>query len=220
MCGLSFSARPNAPWKNLWRILSRWAIFLKNTIWRDSSSFWKTLTRFAHRVACPICNSAHRETQDIASYLLQNSSEPEGRLDVDPALVQTRQIAFLGTQLCGLSHRFRQTEITTLPVQLTLDKLRLDQGCLSGHSGGWPNFYLDESQQERLFGPPYEIILSQLNDEQRIEFHSSHSIALPATNGIIWAASIRFEIRISKPPTSIWATRDGFRQRSPAWEPN
>ncbi len=119
----------------------------------------------------PHLHLTHWEAIDVASYLLSlgspneqvsNEQDPSEQsqlqpTEFDPRLVARGRQHFLsqGCVRCHLDVALETTTDSTATVEstatgITLAQLDLARGCLSGDSGEWPAFHLDEAQRTLL----------------------------------------------------------------------
>ncbi len=125
----------------------------------------------------PNMQLTHREATDIANFLLQTADETSTPWKLDSELAKQGESLFAKNN-CQSCHADLVAE-TPKPVgQLALDKLRPEQGCLSGAAGNWPNFNLQEDER-RIIQASLKRLSVVLTSEQKIDVsvHALNCIA-------------------------------------------
>lgn len=89
----------------------------------------------------------HFEARDIASYLLRNQTSTLSTFQVDAQLAARGKTLF-AQHRCDACHSVKGAR--SLPVSVALEKLRPDQGCLSGKPGAWPRYPLTDEQHTAI----------------------------------------------------------------------
>ena len=115
----------------------------------------------------PNMQLAHREAIDIASFLLQSTTELKYSWLPDADLVATGELLF--SQLnCANCHSDLVPENAKPANLLSLNDLNLVAGCLSGETGDWPNFHFQDRQRQQIRAA-LESDPIQLTGNQQIE---------------------------------------------------
>ena len=116
----------------------------------------------------PNMQLTHHEAQEISNYLLQADDPPVVPWKTDAALAKKGEFLFSALN-CARCHTDLKGNAPNPPSEVALGKLNPDQGCLSGKTGNWPNFHLDQ-QQRSLIKAALKQYPIELTDEQKIEF--------------------------------------------------
>jgi mono/diheme cytochrome c family protein len=97
----------------------------------------------------PDLKLSDREANDVAGYLLQDVIEENDRWTTDATLASQGKMLFavLG---CASCHTQVVKSNRQIPRPPALEKSKPDQGCLSGKTGNWPNFHLNQRQIELI----------------------------------------------------------------------
>ena len=89
----------------------------------------------------------HFEAQDIASYLLRSQAALPAPFPVDAPLAARGKTLFTQYR-CDACHTIDGARAN--PAAVALDKVRPEQGCLSGQSGPWPQYPLSDVQRAAI----------------------------------------------------------------------
>jgi mono/diheme cytochrome c family protein len=89
----------------------------------------------------------HFEAVDIASYLLRQQPPAMAPFQVDAKLVERGKALFVQHR-CQACHEVAGPRVP--PPLVPLDKVRPDQGCLSGRPGPWPHYPLSAAQRSAI----------------------------------------------------------------------
>ncbi len=126
----------------------------------------------------------HFEAVDISNYLLQNSTATSTHWKPNPELAKTGRQLFEKLN-CAQCHTTILENTPPPASKSKLADLRLDQGCLSGDAGDWPNFQLSDSNQ-KLIRETLRQFPTELSNDQQIQLtlHSYNCFACHDRNGI------------------------------------
>lgn len=114
----------------------------------------------------PNMQLTHFEANEIASFLLQKSGQPDIQWKVDATLAKKGKELFSELN-CAACHTDVIDLKPTPASRMTLAQLKPDRGCLSGQRGDWPNFQLNDYDKESIQAALNEYP-TKLTDEQQI----------------------------------------------------
>jgi putative heme-binding domain-containing protein len=115
----------------------------------------------------PNMRLTHRESTEIANFLLQTASESSTPWNLDLELAKQGAVLFSKNNCCAC-HTDLVAEVFQPSSQMPLEKLRADQGCLSEAEGNWPRFQLREGERQ-LIQAALGRLLIELTPEQQID---------------------------------------------------
>lgn len=132
----------------------------------------------------PKMQLSHREATDLANFLLQSPGKSSSSWRLDTELAKQGELLFVSNN-CHICHSEVSAEAPQPGSQVPLDKLRPEQGCLSGDRGNWPGFQFQDSERQ-LIQTALVSVSRELESEEQIEvsLHAFNCLACHERNSL------------------------------------